>query len=126
MATVLLNIYESCDEEDKGYFRTSREGWLGKKLEDVPPTGERLTDTVKAFESLLGEIGGCIDAGGAGATFLGGDVPVHSDFEVAGALIALVKTSSEDSPLRKAMSSTGGGRWKKYLDSFSKWTARSI
>jgi glutathione S-transferase len=124
--SIVFNIYSTVCKQDKAYFRTTREAWFGDvRLEDIAPKGEKLEEIIKAWEKLLGDIGGWIDAGGPGAGYFGGDAPVQADVDIVAMLMFLTKIAPADHSLVKSLETAGGGRWRVYLGEFSKWTARS-
>jgi glutathione S-transferase len=123
LGSVVVSIYNEASERDKPHVRTTREAWFGMKLEDIPPQGERLEETVKLWEELLSDIGNWIDAGEPGALYLGGDAPVQADVDVVSVFLFLFRTAPKDHALLKSLENVSGGRWMKYLEAFSKWTA---
>ncbi|KAI0036235.1 hypothetical protein K488DRAFT_76135 [Vararia minispora EC-137] len=122
---ILDEVFDKCGDKDKEYFRESREAYFGAKLETVAPKGKAFDAKVEELERILREIGDWIDANGHGAVFIGGEAPVHADFDTVAQFIFLIKTVPEDHAMRRMFDRTDGGRWPRYLQAFSKWTERS-
>jgi glutathione S-transferase len=126
--TAFVNIiFQSTNECDKEYFRTSREAWFGgMKLEDVAPKGEAIEGMIKGTEKYLNELAGWLDAAGPNATFFGGDQPLFVDVDVVSYFVYIKRVGGKDHPITKAVMTANGGRWEKYTEAFSKWTERSV
>lgn len=76
----LLAVYDSIDEADRAYFRSSREQRLGMSLEatGVDPLGAR-----KAVASTLAPVEQTL----ADHAFLGGATPTYADYSLFGSLM---------------------------------------
>ncbi|TCD62884.1 hypothetical protein EIP91_006268 [Steccherinum ochraceum] len=102
-------------------FKRTREVWLGK-LEDIAPEGtEKGEAKWKDLEEGITKIAKWFEVPGGDKPFIGGDVPVFADVQLAGRLhwarIVLGKDSKEWARI-KAMN---GGRWEKYLHGWQQW-----
>ncbi|KPB02417.1 glutathione S-transferase family protein [Ahrensia marina] len=76
---VLIQIYQSLNDEDKDHFRTTREKTFGMTLEDFGATrGASSTDLHKVLTP--------IEAMLADQPFIGGQSPLYADYVVFGAL----------------------------------------
>jgi len=113
----LLNfIFQTCVESDKPWFRSSREALLSTKLEDLAPTGDARTAALNSLTTILSDVGSWIDTHGPTVVFLGGDAPIHADFDFAAYLLWLLKVAPSDHEMVKLVKSAEAGRWVKYLD----------
>ncbi|KZV76636.1 hypothetical protein PENSPDRAFT_679986 [Peniophora sp. CONT] len=119
--SICFAVFQQCcmNEADERLFRTTREGWLGKKLEEVAPTGEALTETSKAFGGQLDGIAKLVAANGPNAVFIGGDAPSHIDTTVGATLFCLLRINGKDGELSKVIL---GHEWaSKFVKAMSKW-----
>lgn len=75
----VADIHDMLDETDQVYFRTSREKFLGKTLEDMRLGRD---DAISAFAAKLEPVRQTL----AHQDFLGGDAPLFADYILFGAL----------------------------------------
>jgi len=119
---MVLDIFSAVPETSKKYFRESREGWTGTKLENLHAQGEAAAAKMKEFEKVLDDTARWIAVNGEGALFLSGtSTPLNADVDVASLLSFIVRCTGPDSELTKVIKSANGGLWAKYLEVFSKW-----
>jgi glutathione S-transferase len=76
---ILLDLFDHVAEQDRAYFRASREQRLGRKLEEVAADREQRLD---GFRATLQPLRLTL----AGSPFIGGDGPLYADYVVFGAL----------------------------------------
>jgi glutathione S-transferase len=122
---LIMCIHDQASESGKKYFRDTRREMFGVELEQIEATGAAGEAKLKAWEALLAEVGGYIDANGAGALFVGGDKPINADLDVAAVLTFCIKTGGKDHAASQLALTTGGGRWARYLEAFEKWSAQN-
>ena len=74
---IVKDLYDSVVDEDRNYFRTTREKRVGKSLEDAVADRD---DRVDGFRKLLEPLRRRIDE----QPFLGGETPVYADYVAFG------------------------------------------
>ncbi|PPQ78421.1 hypothetical protein CVT24_001429 [Panaeolus cyanescens] len=99
--------------KSREYFRTTREKFLGARIEDMTPRepekiAEVWAGVEKAFDTMDGWYGG-------NTFIMGNDVPTHADFVVAGRLMLLQEFFREESQDWKRVAGLNDGRWGKLL-----------
>ena len=119
---ICFPVYEQCcmNEADEHLFRTTREAWFGgKKLEDIGPKGEALTEACKAYTGQIDGIAKLVAANGPNAIFIGGETPSHVDTTVAAILTCVLRICGKDGELSKVILEH---EWaSKFLQAMSKW-----
>jgi glutathione S-transferase len=119
---IVLDVFAQVPETSKKYFRESREGWFGTKLENVALKGDDAQPKLKAIEKILSDVARWIALNGDNALFLSGtSTPLNADVTVASLLVFFVKATGQDSDLTKLILSANGGLFARYLEAFSKW-----
>ena len=74
---IMMDLYNGLHEEDKAYFRQSRESRLGKTLEECCPTEADREAKVKEFRKSLAPVRALLTT--EGYKFLGGHEPNYAD-----------------------------------------------
>lgn len=75
---ILMDIYQHLTEEDRSYFRSSREKRLGRTLEEVSADRDA---RLESFAATLQPLRATLQD----APFVGGDAPLYADYVVFGA-----------------------------------------
>jgi len=120
---LLQRVEEQLNPASRAVFGPPRERFFGEKLADMAPAGseKRAKLIAKSLEGLA-QIGGWIDKEADGP-FVMGKEPCFADCDVAAFLTtAKVIEGEEEGSLWVAIASAEGGRWKRYLEQFDKWT----
>ncbi|KZV76634.1 hypothetical protein PENSPDRAFT_747516 [Peniophora sp. CONT] len=119
---VCMSAYEQCcmNEADEHWFRTTRESWFGgKRLEDIGPKGEALTEACKGIGGQLDGIAKLVAANGMDAVFIGGDSPSHADTAIAATLLCALRLNGKDSEVSRVIL---GHKWAgNFIKAMSKW-----
>jgi glutathione S-transferase len=76
---IVADIHERLSDEDKAYFRESREKRLGGRLEDIQRGREQRLET---FRGSLAPLRALLQR----QNFIGGDAPLFADYIVCGSL----------------------------------------
>ena len=98
---ILLDIYNTIQEKDRDYFRTSREKRFGMTLEEFAAKGE---DAKKQLGTTLMPLSKTLES----QDWLGGKVPSYADYVVSGAFQWVRTTSTFDLP---AVGGEAVSRW---------------
>ena len=102
------DIHDMLAEPDQIYFRTTREAYLGRKLEEFPPMREAEIDNLKQrLEPIRHTL--------KHQAFLGGATPLFADYIVFGALQWLRVTTG---PLPLSLGDTALQWYERCLDLF--------
>jgi len=78
-------------ERDKGYFRETRERWLGTKLEDICPTEAKSNELLEKLKEEFDVLAKLLDENGEGTVLVLGDQVSRADFVLIG-LFAWMRT----------------------------------
>ncbi|KAF4613866.1 hypothetical protein D9613_007611 [Agrocybe pediades] len=113
------------DSRTQEYLRRTREKAIGKKLEELMPTGEAAVQDWRKVEEGLQKVEEWYAQTDEKGPFILGNVVSWGDFVVAGHLIWAKLVSGEGSKEWKAIASWNNGRWAKLLDSLDKYSARN-
>jgi len=94
---MMMDLFHIIHEDDRDYFRASREARFGRRLEEVPQGRE---DRLGAFRATLQPVRAMVEA----QPFIGGASPLFADYIVAGALqwarvASPMRVLEEDDPL---------------------------
>ena len=108
-------------ERSYEYFRRTREVAYGR-LEDIAPEGEKREKEWKEVEAGMSKIASWMKANGD-KPFLGGDVPIYADMQIAARLIWARVVMGKDSKDWKRFQALDGGMWDRLLQQFEKWSA---
>ena len=97
MPIILMDIHDGLAEEDRIYFRTSREARFGKSLEEVAASRDA---ALEAYPARLEPLRQML----AFQPFLGGETPLFSDYIVFGGLqwariVSATKLLPDDDPV---------------------------
>jgi len=76
---ILMDLFGIIHDDDRDYFRASREARFGRRLEEVPQGRE---ERLAAFRAALQPVRTTVEA----QPFIGGASPLFADYIVAGAL----------------------------------------
>lgn len=114
---VVLPVWRILNERSQVYFRTTREARLHKGLEDVCTEeswqkAEKDWDDLAALFKLNGE---------GHEDLIMGDRLCYVDLQIVSVLIWARNCLGEDSDEWKRFCRWSGGKWKKYVDSFSEY-----
>lgn len=98
MPIILMDIHDMLSEEDRAYFRKSREARFGKALEEVAAGGEA---ALEAYPAKLEPLRQTLSF----QPFLGGETPLFSDYIVFGGLqwarvVSAAKLLADDDPVQ--------------------------
>lgn len=114
---VIFPIWLILNEPSQAYFRTTREADFGQKLEDIG-TEERW----QKAETAWNELAEWFKLDGEGSTdFVMGKQLCFVDLQIVSVLVWARNGLGENSEEWKRICSWGGGKWKRYLESFSKY-----
>jgi glutathione S-transferase len=108
-------------EASRGYFRVTREAFLGATLEDMLPKGEVRKQKLAKLKDIFDNFAGWYDVDegkgvGEARKWITGDQPTFPDLVIAGAFQWLWKVLGEDSEEWKEMKEWNGGRWGQLMD----------
>ncbi|KAH6892748.1 hypothetical protein BKA70DRAFT_1324011 [Coprinopsis sp. MPI-PUGE-AT-0042] len=104
-------------EVSKEYFRTTREGFFKRKLEEVVPKGEdRVQQWAKVKETFDVFASWYEDEGDQGARKWISAEPTYPDLVIAAALMWVTRVLGDDSVEWKEIKEWHGGRWGKLLE----------
>lgn len=117
---VVLATWANLPPRSQEYFRRTREASSGKRLEDFLPEGDAGEQKWKDLESGMAKVAGWFKASGD-KPFLGGDVPLYADFQLAARFIWAKMVLGTDSTIWKRIAALDDGRWDRYLNQFDKW-----
>jgi glutathione S-transferase len=118
---VAWDIYKIMTPYAQPYIRATREAFLGCKLEDAAPTGEKRTQAVEVFKAALDDMSKVIKTNGESALFFGSEKPVYTDLFIVAVLAPMEKIAGNDSDIIQTTMTTSGGRWEKFLEYFKKY-----
>ncbi|KAI0036237.1 hypothetical protein K488DRAFT_67848 [Vararia minispora EC-137] len=119
----LQELYDIMTDYSKPYIRATREQFLGCKIEEAAPTGERKEQMIQAIEGLLTEMYDAIKESGEDAMLLGGDIPIYADVLVAAVLAPTEENFGKDNEVTRIIYAANNGFWPKYLRYFDKYKA---
>jgi glutathione S-transferase len=105
----------------KPYFRATREGFFGKKLEEIPPKGEEREREWGKVKEMFNVFAGCYDheEGEGTRNWIMGENASYPEFIISAALVWIMEILGEDSVEWKDIKEWNGGRWAKLRDSCS-------
>jgi glutathione S-transferase len=110
------------DTENQLWYRKGREEWLGLKLEDMSPPGEKRLGQFKDLENALAIVGSWYDKSDqSGGGFIMGDVMSYADITVCSWLMWAKKTLGEQSEEWSRILSWHDRRWARLMDRLSKY-----
>ena len=117
---LILGSCTSLAPRSQEYFRSTREVYFGKPLEQLGGN-----EDWAALEAGLGKVQGWLSANGAGKDELFmGDKVCFSDLQLAGFLIWARIIFGEDSADWKRIAGWHGGKWKRIVEFFDKFAAQ--
>ncbi|TCD62930.1 hypothetical protein EIP91_006228 [Steccherinum ochraceum] len=118
---VILATCKHLNPRSYEYFRRTREETMGK-LEEVVPEGTEKGETKwKELEEGMTKVAKWFEAGGD-KPFVGGDLPIYADIQVAGMLIWAKNVLGKDSKEWGRISAMNGGRWGEFLKDWEQWS----
>jgi glutathione S-transferase len=128
-APVLLQIFPMLVEDihkimtpyAQPYIRTTREAFLGCKIEDAAPTGEKRAQALGTLKARLDEMANAIKTNGEDALFFGGAEPVYADLFIAAILAPTEKIVGKEADLVQTIMAASGGHWARFLEYFKKY-----
>ncbi|TCD64126.1 hypothetical protein EIP91_004507 [Steccherinum ochraceum] len=103
------------------YFKRTREESLGKLEEVVPEGTEKGEGKWKELEEGMTKVAKWFEAGGD-KPFVGGDLPIYADTQVASKLIWARTVLGKDSKEWVRIRAMDGGRWEKFLKDWEQWS----
>lgn len=108
---------ERLNSRSQEYYRLAREKWFGATLESFC-NETQWEKAEKAWE----ELATILDANGKGQNLLiMGDQMCFADFQIAAMLIGSRNALGEDSEMWKRVCGWQDGKWKRFIDQFSKY-----
>lgn len=103
-------------EYSKPYFVSSREGFTGRKFEDIKPKGEEGLAAWGKLKQSFTTYNDWFEEEGKGVHYITGDVPVLADFYLGARLYFIRAVFGKDSQEWADIATWDGGRWARYLD----------
>ena len=116
---IIPGVFSKLNPVSQVYFRQTREMWLGRKIEELTPTGDAAAALWAKFESELRKADGWLVKGGG--RFVLGDEPSWADFLVGSYLVWFKRVLGEDSQRWKDVEAWHGGRWKERLENLKEY-----
>lgn len=114
---VVCAVWRCLNQRSQTYFRSTREEWEGKKLEDIAGEAEW-----SAAEGAFAKLDRCLGANGEGMDELVmGNEICFADLQIASALVWAQVSLGEHSPECERIWSWNGGKWKRLLQRFAQW-----
>lgn len=117
-------VYATCQNllpPSYEYFKRTREESMGNLAEIAPEGTEKGEAKWQALERGMTKMAGWFEAGGD-TPFVGGDVPVYADVQIAGRLIWARNVFGKESKAWGRIKAMDGGRWEKFLQRFEQWS----
>ncbi|KAF9479950.1 hypothetical protein BDN70DRAFT_806127 [Pholiota conissans] len=118
---ILPATFEKLHPVSQAYYRTTREAFFGKKIEELMPTGDAATKEWANCKEGLGKVSVWFEKTDSSGPYLLGDRVSWGDFVVASYLVWMRIIWGEDSKEWKDISSWDGGRWKRLVESLKEY-----
>ncbi|KAI0633388.1 hypothetical protein C8Q77DRAFT_785247 [Trametes polyzona] len=112
---LVLATYAHVPPRSQAYFRPTREGWFGDKLEEIAPPGPKRDQHWAAVKKAFNTLAGWLQADGEDRQFFTGGKVAYADVIVASSLIWIRVVSGEESKEWRDISSWDGGRWARLV-----------
>lgn len=121
---ILLSLpsMEILNAEDQVWYRKAREDWLGIKVEDISPPGEKREGHFKDLEDALGVVGSWYDS--SDGPFMTGDEISYADVTVCGWLMWAKRSLGSEEWSR--ILGWHDGRWARLMGSLEKYEAVDV
>ncbi|KIJ51556.1 hypothetical protein M422DRAFT_44081 [Sphaerobolus stellatus SS14] len=117
-ALILPAFLTVLTDASEPYFRATREGYLGKKLEEVCPEGSKEREEGwKNVRKGLSQVAGFLDKNGGGI-FVMGQIPSFADLLIAAAFHNFITFAPKD---WEEVCKWDGGRWKTHYEACASW-----
>ncbi|KAG9219068.1 hypothetical protein CCMSSC00406_0001478 [Pleurotus cornucopiae] len=110
---VIAYIPASLNPVAEAHWRSTREGQLGKRVEELEPKGEARVAALQKIQASLGEVDGWISKSGEGK-FIMGDEMTFVDISLGAALCGVrVALGDKGVALWEEISGWHSGRWER-------------
>lgn len=116
---IVQTVAERLDEPGAAFFRQSREGWLGCKLENASPPGPKRDEHMVKLKSGFDMIDAVLAENGNGPWVMD-DTVSFADFVLASVLIMLKRMGPAD--VWEDVSKWHGGRWERSITNCDEWS----
>lgn len=113
---MMLKVHDQLNPASQPYFRETREGALGRRLEDLMPADkEKQKEMWVAVKTGLGKFDSYMHWNGTATKYWRGDVRSYVDFVMAAWLIWVQRVWGKESPEWMELATWDGGRWNKLV-----------